>query len=55
MITAEMIQERLNQLRVERDQMQRNLYAYDGAIQDCVHWLDLLVTGGQEAAESTEG
>lgn len=42
MITLEMMQERLANLQEERDQLQKNLYAYDGAIQDCQYWIGQL-------------
>jgi hypothetical protein len=41
-ITREMVQERLNQLKAEMVQMQANLHAYEGAVQDCEHWLAVL-------------
>lgn len=40
MITTEMLRQRMEQLQAEREQIQRNLFAYDGAIQDCQYWLD---------------
>ncbi len=45
-ITREAIEKRLADLRAQREQVQANLVqlqanmnAYDGAIQDCEHWL----------------
>lgn len=42
MITIEMIQERLEKLEIERERLQANIYAYDGAIEDCKYWLEQL-------------
>jgi len=41
-ITTEMIEERLAQLRAGLVQVQAQANAYEGAIQDCEHWLDVL-------------
>jgi chromosome segregation ATPase len=56
MITKEAIEQRLAQLKVEAEQvqahivqLQANLNAYQGAIQDCEHWLALL------AAQAPQG
>lgn len=38
-ITREMIEKRLAQLRAELAQAQANVSAYNGAIEDCVFWL----------------
>ena len=49
MITREQLVERLTLLRREREQvqgnlvqLQANLNAYDGAIQDCEYWLKVV-------------
>ncbi len=38
-ITRDDIEAHRKQLEAERDQLQANLYAYNGAIQNCEHWL----------------
>ena len=39
-MTREKLQERLTILEQEREQVKATLAAYDGAIQECKHWLD---------------
>ncbi len=39
MITREQTEARLAQLKTERDAAIANINAYNGAIQDCEHWL----------------
>jgi len=46
LITREMVEQRLAQLKAERDQLVANLNAYNGAIQDCEYWLSLLKEDG---------
>ena len=48
-ITREAIETRLAELRRDAEQMRANLHAYDGAIQDCEHWLAVL-----DAPETTD-
>lgn len=38
-MTKEKIQDRIQTLETEREQLKANLLAYEGAIQDCKHWL----------------
>mgnify|MGYP001566969852 CR=1 FL=1 len=38
-ITRDQIEARLAQLKTERDAAIANINAYNGAIQDCEHWL----------------
>lgn len=48
-ITKEQLESRRDRLKAEYEQLQRNLCAYEGAIQDCEHWLAVL-----ESREPTE-
>lgn len=41
-MNKEMVQQRLQRLKSEREQMVANVHAYDGAIQEVQHWLDEL-------------
>ena len=41
-MTTEQVTARLAQLQQQREQLQRTLTAYDGAIQDCEYWLTVL-------------
>lgn len=50
MITREMLTERLELLEAEKVQMQANLNAYEGAIQDIKHWLEVLDAEDREPA-----
>jgi hypothetical protein len=42
MITEQMIQERLQELRTQLNQLRANVNAFEGAIQDCEFWLAAL-------------
>lgn len=39
-MTKEQIQDRIKTLETEREQMKTTFAAYEGAIQDCKHWLE---------------
>ena len=39
-MTVETVLERLDKLKKERESLQANLYAYEGAIQECQYWLE---------------
>lgn len=41
-MNKEKLEERIKTLETERDQMRTNIVAYEGAIQDCKHWLSTL-------------
>ncbi len=49
-MNIEKVQERLKLLEQEREQVKVTLAAYDGAIQECVHWLKSI-----EPKEITDG
>jgi len=38
-MNKEKIQDRIKTLETEREQLRQTLVAYEGAIQDCQHWL----------------
>lgn len=42
MVTKEQIEERIKLLETEKEQTRNNLIAYEGAIQDCKHWLTVV-------------
>ena len=41
-MTKEALEERLQLLQKELEQVRANLFAYDGAIQECKYWLSLV-------------
>lgn len=47
-MTLDKILERIKTLEQERDQLRNNLIAYEGAIQDCRHWLEQLEKDEQD-------
>lgn len=51
MITREAIEARLAALTAQRDQLIANVGAFNGAIQDCEHWLGVLDTEDQPTEE----
>ena len=38
-MTKEKLQERMKQLEMERRQLEATILSYNGAIQDCQHWI----------------
>lgn len=52
-ITVEMIEARLEKLRAIAEQMKANVSAYQGAIEDCEHWLEVL--GKEQDGEAIGG
>ena len=38
-MNKEKIQDRIKTLETEREQLRQTLVAYEGALQDCQHWL----------------
>lgn len=53
-ITKEALEQRLKQLQTGRIQAVANLNAFDGAIQECQHWLDELNAAEAEKAKTSE-
>lgn len=51
-ISKEALQERLGKLNQGRDNALATLQAYDGAIQECQHWIDYLEKQKKEAQEA---
>ena len=47
-LTKEKVEERLNQLEKDKLNIMNALASYDGAIQDCQHWLKELSDGRQD-------
>ena len=43
-MTLEALRERLAKLQAEYEQTKANMHAYEGAIQECQYWIDLLET-----------
>ena len=41
-ITRQMLEQRLAELKAGKEQAVANVNAFEGAIQECSHWLDLL-------------
>ena len=50
----ELVQQRLQQLKTEREQMVANIHAYDGGIQDCEYWLSVLDNKNKEAKDGNK-
>jgi len=50
-ITRELLEERLARYQADRSDLQAQLNAYEGAVQDCQHWLSVL---DQEPEEESE-
>ena len=53
MITREMLLEWRDRLVVELEKLHAQSYAYEGAIQDCDHWLGVLE--GEQDKENADG
>ena len=53
-MTKDKLETRIKTLENERDQMKNAIHIYDGAIQDCKHWLSQLEAPVEEAPETTE-
>jgi len=51
MITREMLLEWRDRLALELERLRAQAYAYEGAIQDCDHWLGVL-EGEQEKRDA---
>jgi hypothetical protein len=49
MITEPQLRERLAVLQSEKTQIEANLYATQGAIQECEHWLEEFLKPAPEA------
>ena len=53
-LSIKTFEERLVKLQRERDQLVANINAYDGAIQECKYWLELLEKQEQSGIKSEE-
>ncbi len=54
-ITRAQIEERLAKLRAEAAQLQANLNAFRGAIEDCEYWLEQVEREGEGSHANQEG
>lgn len=50
-MTKEKLEERIKLLEQQRDALKSNVLAYEGAIQDCQHWLTELDNTSEEVKE----
>ncbi len=48
-VTKDMLETRLKKLEQEKLNIMTALASYDGAIQDCQHWIKELENGGQDS------